>query len=297
MRYYINIILSRNCFANYSSGKALNMGIKYKVNEDFFKIWTKNSAYILGFIFADGHLEDAAYIRGKYLRITSTDFSIIKRIKETLNSTHKVVVIPASDNRKEKYLLRIGSHKIYYDLESLSLHPRKSLTMRFPQIPIEFLSDFVRGYFDGDGTITFESMKNKPFNRVKIIFTSGSKDFLSALSGALEKYCVGRLAKIYNSRRSYQLLYTSKEALMVLNFIYDGLNEKEILYLDRKYNKYKQLVLNPSEVRCDNLFDKNSKVWTYGTKKATYPRGLREESAKLRFSGSNPLVASNFALV
>ena len=28
---------------------------------------------------------------------------------------------------------------------------------------------------------------------------------------------------------------------------------------------------------------------------ATYPSGLREESAKLRFSGSNPLVASSFA--
>jgi hypothetical protein len=49
------------------------MGIKYKVDSNFFKTWTPSMAYILGFITADGSLENAAYLRGKYLRICSSD--------------------------------------------------------------------------------------------------------------------------------------------------------------------------------------------------------------------------------
>ena len=243
------------------------MGVKYKVDEDIFKKWTRNSAYILGFIFADGHLEDASYIRGKYLRITSTDFSIIKRIREALNSTHTIIVTPASGNRKEKYVLRIGSHKIYQDLENLDLFPRKSLTMEFPRVPNNLFPDFVRGYFDGDGTIAVENMKNKPYNRLKVIFTSGSKKFLSSLSGILKKHCTDKKAKVYDSRRSYQLIYRSREALDVLSFMYGTLREESELYLDRKYNKYKGLISNSQAFRCGNLFDRNSKIWSYGLKR------------------------------
>lgn len=251
----------------------IDMGIKYSVNEEFFKIWSKPSAYIVGFIFADGHLENAPYIRGKYVRFTSTDYSILEQIKNALNSSHKIVTTPPTGRCKEKYLLRIGSHKIYNDLKALGLHPRKSLDMRFPEIPYKFLPDFVRGYFDGDGTITFEKVKGRNSNRLKVIFTSGSKVFLLSLALALEKACAIKLAKIYNSHRSYQLIYRSKEALNVLNFIYGMLSDSKGPYLERKYNKYKQLIVNPVAVKCINIFDRNSKIWTYGTKMAAYPSG------------------------
>lgn len=45
------------------------MGIKYKVNEDFFNEWSHKMAYILGCYYADGSLEDATYLRGKYIRM------------------------------------------------------------------------------------------------------------------------------------------------------------------------------------------------------------------------------------
>ena len=237
------------------------MGIKYNVNENFFKTWSRNSAYILGFIFADGHLEDASYIRGKYIRFTSTDSSLIEKIRDSLNSYHKIVAIPAIGPRKEVYRLRIGSHKIYNDLENLGLHPRKSLNMKWPNIPYRFLPDFVRGYFDGDGCMAFEKMKNRPHDRLKVIFTSGSKEFLCSLAYRLKLRCLGRISKVYDSHNSYQLLYRSIEALKVLEFIYSKVEERNLLYLDRKHNKYKGLISFPDNYRCDNLFDRQSKVW------------------------------------
>ncbi len=92
------------------------MGIKYRVNENFFKKWSRDGAYILDFIYADGHLENAPYIRGKFIRFTNTDYNLIEKIRKAINSSHKIVVTPAIGNRKEKYLLRIGSWKIYDNL-------------------------------------------------------------------------------------------------------------------------------------------------------------------------------------
>lgn len=237
------------------------MGVKYRANENFFKTWSRNSSYVLGLLFADGSLEDAVYIRGKYVRFTSTDRSLIEQVKNSFNSHHKIVTVLPSAGRKEKYLLRIGSYKMYNDLKNLGLHPHKSLNMELPHIPYRFLSDFVRGYFDGDGCIAVEKTKNKSHNRLKAVFTSGSKGFLSSLSEILKKRCIGKPGKIYDSHRSYQLIYSSVNAVKLLEFMYSKAWERKLLYLDRKYLKYKKLFLTPEAFRCENLFDKQSRAW------------------------------------
>jgi hypothetical protein len=58
----------------------------------------------------------------------------------------------------------------------------KSLTLEFPEVPKEYLPDFIRGYFDGDGSIM--RLKN---NRVNSAFTCGSKKFLIKLHQALKE--------------------------------------------------------------------------------------------------------------
>src|SRR3989338_4130946 len=109
------------------------MGIKYFSNEQFFDTWTREMAYVLGYLYADGSLEDSAYIRGKYIRVTSVERGSIERIKKLLKSDHTIVKeIPKLPNRKNRYLLRIGSHKLYNSLLNLGLYPNKSLTIRFP---------------------------------------------------------------------------------------------------------------------------------------------------------------------
>jgi len=69
------------------------MGIKYKVNENFFKEWSPIMAYVLGYWYADGSLEDASYLRGKYIRVTSIDKSTIEKIRDWLDSEHAIVVL------------------------------------------------------------------------------------------------------------------------------------------------------------------------------------------------------------
>ncbi len=191
--------------------------------------------YVLGLLFADGSLEDASYLRGKYIRFTSTDYSLTSALRLILRSWHPIKTLPpTTKNAKKRYFLRIGDHGIYKDLVSLGLHPRKSLNMRFPRVPDKYLSDFIRGYLDGDGSIAVE----KPKNIIKAIFTSGSRNFLQSLSVAITKSFGLEQANIYKSHRSYQLKYTSKKALKLLDHLYSCL--KNVPYLTRKYRRYQK---------------------------------------------------------
>ena len=201
-------------------------------------------AYILGYVYADGSLEDASYLRGKYLRLTSGDRTIIEAIKKALGSKHKIVkLLPTTKNGKDRYFLRIGDHIIYNDLISLGVTTKKSLNMQFPKcVPLKFMNDFIRGYFDGDGTFFLEKRQNGVIPLV--VFTSGSKSFLGVLSGILATQCnLGETKKVYNSHRSYQLRYSARKAKEILKFIFSEVDDNT-LSLDRKYNLYQRFKLS-----------------------------------------------------
>ncbi|MCC6405283.1 MAG: hypothetical protein IT405_02755 [Candidatus Yanofskybacteria bacterium] len=218
------------------------MGVKYPVNEKFFVKWGPEMAYVLGYIYADGSLEDASYLRGKYLRVTSTDRKSIVRIRRWMNSEHTIVVQKPSVKHpgKIRYCLRIGSHKLYNNLMIYGLRPRKSLTIQFPEIPPPFLSHYVRGYLDGDGCIYLErgtgSKKQRILKRLSVIFTSGSPGYLKGLEEALRKRLRLSERRIYSSARAFQLRFSTRDSLKICDFLYKGMRKGQ--YLERKFAVY-----------------------------------------------------------
>mgnify|MGYP002621613346 FL=1 len=119
---------------------------------------------------------------------------------------------------------------IYNDLVSLGGTERKSCTVNFPSIPEKYLSDFVRGYFDGDGCI----MRLKG-NRINSAFTSGSKQFLDDLHLILKKYA-GVEGGSYDSS-CMSLKFGKKDSLKIGHFMYKNNPE---LYLKRKREKFNE---------------------------------------------------------
>jgi hypothetical protein len=212
------------------------MGIKYVVNETFFDTWSTDMAYVLGYLYADGSLEDARGIRGKYVRVTSTDRDRIEVIRSLLESKHTIVRDVRGKNHKTRFLLRIGSHYLFDALLKIGITPHKSLIMPFPTIPREHFGSFVRGYFDGDGCAHIETTHGRP-KRLLSVFTSGSKRFLESLH---EKLCeeiavTGRgLYKHGSTPGTYQLRYSTRDSLRLFNLMYpSGL--KPSLRMQRKY--------------------------------------------------------------
>ena len=166
---------------------------RYKFKIDFFEKWSPEMAYVLGFLYADGDIEDVRKSsRTQYVTIASVDRDILESIKKALGSGHNLnyraprkVTYRNGKTYESRgiYRLRIGSKKMFNDLLKLGLSPRKSLTIKFPDdIPDNCLNHFIRGYFDGDGCITIKNGTGKNgqaiLHGVNVIFTSGSKLFL-----------------------------------------------------------------------------------------------------------------------
>lgn len=222
------------------------MGIKYKINSGFFKKWSPEMSYTFGFICADGSLEDASYLRGKYIRICSKDIEILHKIKAAMSSEHRIVTVKPKNifSRgikylcKENYLLRIGDHDLYKDLVGLGITPRKSKTIKLFDVPPEQLSHFVRGYLDGDGCIYYQKEKK----RLSVIFTSGSNAFLKRLSQVLKYACDLKKHNIIFSSRAFQLKYSTKESIKLLGWIYT-IKPGDLL-LPRKQSIYNSFIID-----------------------------------------------------
>ncbi|OGG74010.1 hypothetical protein A3A40_01350 [Candidatus Kaiserbacteria bacterium RIFCSPLOWO2_01_FULL_54_20] len=202
-------------------------------------------AYVLGFLYADGHLEDSAYIRGKYIHVINTDRDRIEIIRDLLGSEHAILERDKGGNYKRAYLLRIGSHTLYNRLFEIGMTPRKSLTMRFPAVPQKYLNSFVRGYFDGDGCVFLEKYYGTDHShatkRMRTIFTSGSRRFLWTLNDQLIKHAGIRKFYLHahSKKGAYQLRYSTESSVKLFTFMY-GLSASRGLYLRRKYDIFMQ---------------------------------------------------------
>lgn len=199
------------------------MGIKYAVNEKFFEGWSPEMAYVLGYIYADGSLVYDPTSRGSYVGITSTDPDILFAIREVLESQHKIRKELLKGDRKIRFSLRIGNAALYKSLTQHGLYQNKSLTISFPEVPQEFLPDFIRGYFDGDGCVYLEKARGKTqpliVKKLSTIFTSGSKIFLEGLANRIENL-IGDKGHLYTGLRAFQLRFFTKASISIFCKMY-----------------------------------------------------------------------------
>lgn len=206
--------------------KGKNVGFS-AINEDFFKNQSPEMAYVLGFIYADGNLGNQL----DQFSISQKEPEILYKIKDLMSSEHKVV----RQKNQELYTLTIGNKTMINDLISLGLTPNKSLDVRFPVLDTSLYGHFIRGYFDGDGSICFLS------KGWRISFVSGSNAFLKGLREALSNHIGTSIQTIHSSSssRAYQLYYfRNSDLIKIFNFFYDDPSLKKMLFLHRKYEMF-----------------------------------------------------------
>jgi intein-encoded DNA endonuclease-like protein len=116
----------------------------------------------------------------------------------------------------------------------------------FPLVPKKYLSDFVRGYFDGDGNVYIYRYQRKDRqSKVSISlsagFTSGSVLFLEELQNKLKQYALLEGGSLHYRSRAYRLYYSTSDSKRLYEFMY-GMSK---IYLARKKNifeKYSDMV-------------------------------------------------------
>jgi len=206
--------------------------MKHKNHNYFNQIDNESKAYFLGLLFADGYVSRKT--NQIQLFLLKEDLEIIKEFKKQIKYSGKITL------RKNLYGISPSSPIIKNDLINLGCVPNKSKIIKFPKLEKNFHIPFIRGYFDGDGTLSL--YKNKD---LKCNFTCASIEFIEEIKNLLLKYNIQSSICSYTT---YYRLFISgnNNSLNFLNLIYNNSN----LFLARKKEKY---------FRCKNIIENNIK--------------------------------------
>jgi len=211
-------------------------------------------AYMLGFIAADGCLYKYTTGINTYrlsIGLHSKDQHILKSFNDMIGSNRPLVISEPKQTGKyisgEQSTLLVNSVQIAQDLMRLHVHPRKSWTAEWPtDYPEEFLHHYVRGFFDGDGSIHLIKHPSQKSKYIGVNFC-GPEQYLLGLKEALEPvigkpYGYMRPVKVKGGTY-YQLVYSGAATVKkMMDWMYEGSTPET--RLKRKYSIYKDFYRN-----------------------------------------------------
>ena len=155
---------------------------KYHWNEHFFDKLIPDSAYIIGFMTADGWLSGPTTNRVSYrISIAQKERKILDKISDLLcynGPLHKV------RNTQTLNLWSKYTHNVLSEVYEIPIGRGKSYTVQVPKIILEsseMLPHYIRGIFDGDGNV---DRYGRGFS-----FYSGSYDLLDGICNVLVNHC------------------------------------------------------------------------------------------------------------
>ncbi len=217
----------------------------HTVNEHFFdNIDTEDKAYILGLFLADASMNATNW--DVKICLQERDGYILERIKNVMKYSGPIGLIPArKSTHQNQRRLQIYSKKMFAQLEDKGCVRRKSWHLRYPsgKIPNNLFPHFIRGYLDGDGSISHSSKmqsKNKNTPKSSNVSLSSTYQFLQEINSDIVK-CVNvhpLIIKKKNDISGVWKLCKKDEQKLFLDWLYSYLTPSS-LYLTRKYEKYR----------------------------------------------------------
>jgi hypothetical protein len=211
---------------------------RYSFNDKFFeKINSEEKSYWLGFIYADGGMYSDGYkCHQIFIKLALKDKIHLERFQSSIGSNHKLKLRTETKSilgKKEKtyqsIMIRITSKKMFGDLLNCGCFQNKSNTIKFPKFISPYLiQHFIRGYFDGDGSISKTS-------NTKQLNVLGNKLFLKDIQTIWMNTCNVRKTKLFNKGKIYSLHYGGNGNIeKIRNYLYTNAT----VWLDRKRDKF-----------------------------------------------------------
>lgn len=197
----------------------------YVINEKIFEVIdNEEKAYWLGFLFADGY--NNTNKNDVRLCISNVDYCHLIKFTEFLN-TNK----PIRYNNKNSSSVVIENKKISKDLASKGMVKCKTFILEYPNINRQLDKHFIRGFFDGDGCITY----GKKFNILANISMVSTGIFLNEITKRIP------INFSYTKRHKFKddnILTISSGGICNLLKFYDYIYKDSTIYLKRKHDKF-----------------------------------------------------------
>lgn len=214
--------------------KSEGISTRRKIDSDdtiFENIDSEEKAYWLGFLFADGCVSYSLKRKSYNLELSlaEKDLNHIEKFKLFMKSNRKIVF----REKTKSYRFIIGSKKICGDLIKLGCTNKKSLTLKFPisLISKTLYFPFIRGYFDGNGSI---SHCNYTTPNLTII---GTLEFLSEIKNIFNFKDNSIKKDKRHLNNTFYIKPNVSETMNFLNIIYNNSN----IFLERKKEIYKKI--------------------------------------------------------
>jgi hypothetical protein len=203
----------------------------YCINEAYFTTpISQKQAYFLGLIISDGHLN---YNRGVFQYACAfRDASLIDFIRTELGSSHPIKTYVIKNRTYVRY--GITNKKLVRSLIEKWNLPKLNKSKNnvdIPDLPPKFLSHFLRGFFDGDGSVWFGG------GTYRAGFTGGEKMMRAIQSILLSQHIPSYLSYRYSKSNKNSCQLTINGTLHVQSlgkFLYNEAN----FYLERKHEKF-----------------------------------------------------------
>jgi hypothetical protein len=196
-------------------------------NSNFFKVWSNEMAYVLGFIWGDGCLEKSNPV----VVVSQKEVEILEKIKTLLNSNAIIRTRANSGSKNNISFLSLYNKEMYNDLLSLGLTPTKSKIMTYPhQMPEQYDSHFLRGIWDANGCISYLGGSS-----YKASLVTGSLSFCCSVVSRLSYY--GIRTNVYSKGGNHTIYLSKKsEVLKIKDLLYRG--STDMTSLNRKREKF-----------------------------------------------------------
>lgn len=238
-------------------------GNDFRIRWDLIQDLTQKGAYLAGFVLADGCIDDSA---NKNIRISiglkndKNNMELLNWVKKEFNISNKISEIVYQTKFKDPKYNKIGHNihisfgqiddRVEESLFNLGIRPRKSEHEFVPTIPKEFFGSWLRGYFDGDGSI----MIRKNNTCFCLAFTAGSYGFLYNLGEKLKEHidnCSFSIRHPDKNSKTHHLTFDNfRNISQIANIMY----EHNDFCLERKYNKFVGSGLYSNGVGHEELF-------------------------------------------
>ena len=245
----------------------------------FDTIDTEEKAYWLGFIFADGYISNTNSVYKNVFELSLKLLDIEHLYKFNKFMEHSDINHVKHDSYRCRWCI-MNKH-LWNTLNNYGCTPNKSLSLSFPDKDVfknsQLIRHFIRGYFDGDGSITFYKYVHTVSPHILLI---GTKSFLQKIINVSLIPANIRHDKRH-SNSTFSLEYSKEDGIKFINWLYNDCH----VYLNRKYKLYNFFKNGSRSLQEWNelLSTKNGEVWdgntvvTEETKKSFAPYSVETE--------------------
>lgn len=193
--------------------------------------WSSDFAYAIGLIVTDGNLSQPK--QGSRISFVSKDIEQIENFKKCLGIDTKIGAHNSGSSADKSYRVQFKDVSFYIFLNSIGIFPAKSKTIAGIRIPKKYFFDYLRGCFDGDGSIySYWDKRWKSSFMFYVSFISASKNHIDWLQDEIYKHLLikGHITKD-GKGSTLQLKYAKADSLKIINKMYKG---KRVTCLSRK---------------------------------------------------------------